>query len=33
MDAADILRCAKIPMADDEARTVMIQLVANGYVK
>lgn len=33
MDAADILRNAKLPMADDEARTLMLQLVANGYVK
>lgn len=33
MDAADILRNTKIPLADDEARTVMIQLVKNGYIK
>lgn len=33
MDAANILRNAKLPLADDEARTVMIQLVKNGYIK
>lgn len=33
MDAADVLRNTKLPLADDEARTVMIQLVKNGYVK
>lgn len=33
MDAADVLRNTKLPFADDGARTVMIQLVANGYVK
>ena len=33
MDAADVLRNTKLPLADDEARTVMIQLVANGYIK
>lgn len=33
MDAADVLRNTKLPLADDEARIVMIQLVKNGYVK
>lgn len=33
MDAADVLRNTKLPLADDEARTVMIQLVKNGYIK
>ena len=33
MDAADVLRDTKLPLADDEARIVMVQLVKNGYVK
>lgn len=33
MDAADILRNVKLPLADEEARTVMLQLVKNGYIK
>lgn len=33
MDAADVLRNTMLPLADNEARTVMIQLVTNGYIK
>lgn len=33
MDAADVLRNTKLPLADDAAHIVMIQLVKNGYVK
>ena len=33
MDAADALRNTKLPLADDEAHTIMVQLVKNGYVK
>lgn len=33
MDAAEVLRNTKLPLADDEARIVMIQLVKNGYIK
>lgn len=33
MDATDALRNTKLPLADDEAHTIMVQLVKNGYVK
>ena len=32
LDAADILRKVRLPMADEEARTLMLQLIANKYV-
>lgn len=33
LDAADILSNVRLPLAEDEARTIMIQLVKNGYIK
>lgn len=33
MDAANILRSTQLLLVEDDARTVMIQLVKNGYVK